>query len=101
MSEIHTERIAQDLRVLIRDTEDLLSATADQAGEKAREVRQRLQAALVNARESCRSFEVKAMDKAKEAAREADQVIRTHPYQSIGIALGVGVLVGLLLNRNR
>ncbi|MFM7102921.1 MAG: YqjD family protein [Verrucomicrobiota bacterium] len=101
MSEIHTERIAQDLRVLIRDTEDLLSATTDQAGEKAREVRQRLQAALANARESCRSMESKALDKAREAAREADQAIRTHPYQSIGVALGVGVLVGLLLNRQR
>jgi ElaB/YqjD/DUF883 family membrane-anchored ribosome-binding protein len=54
--------------------------------------------------------EVKAMlkraeEKTVERAKQADQVIRAHPYQSLGVAfgvaLGLGVLIGILVRRNR
>ena len=35
----------------------------------------------------------------REAAKATDQVIRGHPYESIGIALGVGLLIGVLAGR--
>ena len=36
---------------------------------------------------------------AKAAAKRADTVIRDHPYESIGIAFGIGLLVGVLVKR--
>ena len=42
----------------------------------------------------------RAEEKAVERAKAADKVIRTHPYQTIGIAFGVGLLVGFLARRN-
>jgi ElaB/YqjD/DUF883 family membrane-anchored ribosome-binding protein len=36
----------------------------------------------------------RAEEGARERARAADKVVRNHPYQSIGIALGLGVLIG-------
>lgn len=39
-------------------------------------------------------------EKAGVYARTADQKIRDNPYQAVGIAFGVGLIVGLLLTRN-
>ncbi len=41
----------------------------------------------------------RAEEKAVERAKAADKVIRTHPYQTIGIAFGLGLLVGFLARR--
>ena len=35
-------------------------------------------------------------DRAVSSARSTDEMVREHPYQSIGVMFGVGVLVGLL-----
>ena len=44
-----------------------------------------------------------AWDKGKETvkatAKKTDEAIRSHPYESIGIAFGVGVLIGVLIGR--
>ena len=40
-----------------------------------------------------------AEQKARERARAADKVVRDHPYQTIGVVLGVGVLIGALARR--
>lgn len=34
-----------------------------------------------------------------ERAKAADRVVRTHPYQTIGMAFGLGLLVGILARR--
>jgi len=38
-------------------------------------------------------------DKAADGVRVADQAVRENPYQAIGIAVGVGALIGFLLAR--
>lgn len=88
-------KLAGDLKAVVRDAEDLLKATAGQAGEKVSEVRHRLGAALESAKETCH----RVQDKTIEAAKATDKVIRTHPYESIGIAFGVGLLIGVLVTR--
>jgi ElaB/YqjD/DUF883 family membrane-anchored ribosome-binding protein len=41
----------------------------------------------------------RAEEKAVEQAKAADRVIREHPYHTVGIAFGLGVLIGVLLRR--
>ena len=41
----------------------------------------------------------RAQDQAVERAKQADRVIRDHPYQTIGIAFGLGLLIGVLARR--
>jgi len=93
--ELTRERLAEDLRTLVRDAEELLKSGAEQAGEKATELRARLQVSLDKAKETCHRLEGHAI----ESAKAADRVIRRHPYESMGIAFGVGVLLGVLINR--
>ncbi len=89
------EKIKQDLRVLVHDAEDLLKATAGDLSEKAKAARSRLSTALESAKVTCKRLE----EKTAAAAKATDRVIRQHPYQSIGIAFGVGLLIGFLIRR--
>ncbi len=91
--ELSTEQLLADLRRVVRDSEELLQATAGAAGDKASEVRERLVAALELAKRSC----VRLEEKAVEGAKAADRVVREHPYQSIGVAFGLGMLIGVLV----
>ena len=65
------------------------------AGDKVGEARKRLAAALENGKE----LYGRARDKAVEGVKATDQAVREHPYQAIGIALGVGALLGYLVAR--
>lgn len=94
-NEVSTERLVSDLKTVARDTEELIKASAGEAGDRAREVRARLTQALERARESCQRLQEKAV----AGAKATDKVIREHPYQSLGIAFSVGVLIGVLVNR--
>jgi ElaB/YqjD/DUF883 family membrane-anchored ribosome-binding protein len=37
--------------------------------------------------------------KSVEGAKVADRVVRDYPYETIGIALGLGLLIGILARR--
>jgi len=91
------EKVMEDLRTLVHDGEELLKAGASELGEKGLELRERLQAAVDRARVACQRLE----DRAIAGAKAADRTIHEHPYQAIGIALGVGLVVGLLAGRSR
>lgn len=93
------ERVYADLRALSTDAEELLKVTAHDMSDKAKEARARVTAALDRARVSCDSLQERTVASAKVAAQKADTVIRAHPYESIGIAFGIGLLLGVLVNR--
>ena len=95
MNEVSTERLIADLKTVARDAEELIKASAGEVGEKAREARARLTNAVESAKAACHRLEEKAV----AVAKATDKVIREHPYQSIGIAFGVGLLIGVLVTR--
>jgi ElaB/YqjD/DUF883 family membrane-anchored ribosome-binding protein len=86
---------SNEIGTLAEDARVLMAATADVAGEKVSEARMRLAAALERGKEICG----RVRDKAVEGAKVADHAVHEHPYQAIGIALGVGVLIGYLVAR--
>lgn len=89
------DKLVADFKAVARDAESLIKASADDLGEKAREARQRLDASLAAARQNFQ----KAEDKAWDGARATDEAIRQHPYESVGIAFGAGLLIGVLISR--
>ena len=94
-SEQANEQLTSDLKSVVQDAEELMKATAGQAGGKVNEVRSRLAAALESAKATCHRLEEKTI----AAAKATDRTIREHPYESIGIAFGLGLLVGVLVAR--
>ena len=90
-----TQAVRDDLGTLAEDARALLSATADVAGDKVSEARKRLTAAL----ESGKEMYGRVRDQAVEGAKATDKAVHEHPYKAMGIALGVGALVGYLVAR--
>jgi len=93
--DVTMSKLIQDFKVVVHDAESLLKASAGDLGEKAREARSRLAASLESAKGSFHKVEEKAV----AGAKATDKVIRDHPYESIGIAFGVGLLIGVLVTR--
>jgi ElaB/YqjD/DUF883 family membrane-anchored ribosome-binding protein len=94
-SQLRTDKLVQDLKNVVADAEDLMKATAGEVSEKAKEARDRLASALASARSSCSRIEEQAV----AGAKVADRAVRDHPYESIGVAFGIGMIIGVLLGR--
>ena len=93
--EKQTQAISDDMGTLAEDARALMTATADVAGEKVSEARQRLAAALERGKEMYGRVREKAVEKGKAV----DENVREHPYQAMGVAFGVGALIGYLVAR--
>ena len=86
--EAPADKFMEELRNVIADAEDLLRATADQTGPKVQEVRARAEESLRNAREHLQG-----------AGKHLDAQVREHPWAAVGVAVGIGLIVGVLLSR--
>ena len=87
-----TEEVGENL---MEDAQALLAATAHVAEEKVVEARKRLTAAIEKGKETWNNVQEKAI----AGAKATDQVIRDNPYKALGVALGVGAIIGYLLRR--
>ena len=99
--EVSKEKLMQDLRVVVADAEELLRATASQAGEKVSAARERIQENLVAAKERLAIAQQHVTAKAKQAARVTDEYVHENPWKAVGIAAGAGLIVGMLISRGR
>lgn len=91
----HNRSTHDEPETIMDNAQALLSATAHVAEEKVVEARKKLTAAIEKGKETWNSVQEKAV----AGAKATDQVIRANPYKSIGIAVGVGVIIGYLLRR--
>jgi ElaB/YqjD/DUF883 family membrane-anchored ribosome-binding protein len=99
MTQVSKEKLIADFKVVVADTEELLRSTAGQAGEKISELRAKAQDHLATAKAKLADAEAAIVDKAKEAGRVADDYVHDNPWSAVGIAAGVGFLIGLLVGR--
>jgi ElaB/YqjD/DUF883 family membrane-anchored ribosome-binding protein len=98
-TEASKDKLVADLKIVVADAEELLRATASQAGEKAVAARERIQASLAAAKIKLVEAERAALEKAKLAAKEADEYVHEHPWKAVGIAAAAGLVLGLLIGR--
>lgn len=93
------DKLMEDLRSVVEDAEDLLRATANQAGEGAAAARARIQESLQVAKARLVSAEGAVIDRAREAAKVTDEYVHENPWKAIGISACVGAIVGMLIAR--
>lgn len=86
---------ADDLRELLREAELALSDAGVQATDKVVELRERLRAAFAEGKNTVKHLTATA----RRQAAQADEMVRDNPYAAIGVATGLGLLVGCLLTR--
>lgn len=97
--DVNTDQLVADLKTVMEDAEALLKATSTLTGEKIQEVRARAEESLRQAKVRLTEVEEEAMRRAREIADAADEYVHENPWQSVGIAAGIGLVLGLLLAR--
>ena len=93
------DKLITDFKAVMADTEELLQATANQAGEKVTVARGRVQERLRSAREELDRAEAMVMNRTKAAARATDGYVHDNPWTIAGVCAGVGLLIGMLISR--
>ncbi|MCW2270522.1 DUF883 domain-containing protein [Pseudomonas sp. JQ170] len=88
-----------DFQALVRDTEKLLEHTATLAGDQADELRGQIHESLLRARETLQQTQDSVRERGEAALTATEDYVQSNPWQSIGIAAGVGFLIGLLASR--
>ena len=96
---VSKEKLAQDLKIVIADAEELLRATASQAGEKAAAARARIEASLATAKVKLSEAERALLEKTKQAAKATDEFVHDNPWRAVGIAAVAGLVLGVLISR--
>ncbi len=95
-TEASAEEMMQNLRALISEAEQVVSnGVSTTSSHVVADLRERLQ----NGVEKLNGYYDDAKERVSAGARRTDETIRAHPYESLAVALGVGVLIGALVRR--
>ncbi len=98
-TEATRQKLLTDVKTLMSDADEIVKAMASATGEKATELGDKLRVKLRSAKEKMGDVQEVVADKAKAAARATDDFVHDNPWQAVGIAAGIGFLLGLLINR--
>jgi ElaB/YqjD/DUF883 family membrane-anchored ribosome-binding protein len=100
MTDVTREKLIADFKVVLADAEELLKATATQTGDKAVELREKVTEHLKRAKYRIQEEQEKVVTRTKEVANATDDYVHENPWQAVGVAAGVGFLLGLLIGRS-
>lgn len=93
------EQLISDFKVVIADAEALIKATANQGGEAVSNLRAKAEESLAVAKEKLADAQDALIEKGRVAAKATDDYVHEKPWNAVGIAAGIGLLVGLLIGR--
>jgi ElaB/YqjD/DUF883 family membrane-anchored ribosome-binding protein len=91
------DKLIDDVKVLTKDVQDLLKVTASVVGERASDARSKVEASLKVAQEKLDAARETAKARGREAALATHEYVQDKPWNAVGIAAGVGLLIGLML----
>jgi ElaB/YqjD/DUF883 family membrane-anchored ribosome-binding protein len=97
--QINPENLISDFKALMADAEDLIKATAGHENGPLSAIRSKALDTLNTAKESIASVENTLTEKAKVVAEGADEFVHRNPWEAVGIAAGLGLLIGLFIRR--
>jgi hypothetical protein len=93
------DQLIGEFKSLMADAEALIQATEGHADSAIGSIRSKALETLASAKESLSGIEGQVSNKAKEAAASADDFVHRKPWEAVGLAAGLGLLIGLLIHR--
>jgi ElaB/YqjD/DUF883 family membrane-anchored ribosome-binding protein len=96
---VSADKLMEDQRLGVTDAEELLRATAGQAGEKVAAARARTAESIDAAKARIAQAGYAAAAQTREAAKVADDYVRDNPWTAIGVAAAFGVVIGMLIGK--
>lgn len=93
------DQLINEFKSLVADAEALIKATKDHPDETIGNLRNKALETISDAKEKISSIEGDLVDKAKVVAAGADDFVHRNPWEAIGVAAGLGLLIGLFIRR--
>lgn len=93
------DRLLEDLRLVVKDAEDLLRTTGQQVDEGYRLARARFESTLSTARTNLSDIEERVAEGTRDAIESTQQYVKENPWQAVGIGAVAGLAIGLLIGR--
>ena len=93
----HVQELLSELQALSIEAANVVK---EAAGEGAETALSALRSQFESAQDRFYDLYGQAKEKTIASAKYTDKAVRTHPYESIAIAAGIGLLVGLLIGRS-
>jgi ElaB/YqjD/DUF883 family membrane-anchored ribosome-binding protein len=93
------DQLIGEFKMLMADAEALIKATEDQSGETISSIRNKALETISGAKESLSNLEGTLTEKAKVVAEGADDFVHRNPWEAVGVAAGLGLLIGLFIRR--
>lgn len=97
--DISKEQLTNDFKVVLADAEALLKATADQGGDKVAEIRARVEDSISNVKNRIAETQEALIAQTRAAAKATDVYVHDNPWNAVGVAAGVGFVIGWLAGR--
>lgn len=94
---VSADKLMEDLRLVVTDAEELLRATAGQAGEKVAAARAKAEESIDAAKVRIAQAGYAAAAQTRVAAKAADDYVHDNPWTAVGVAAAVGVVIGMLI----
>ena len=98
-TQISSENLIGDFKALMADAEELIKATAVSDDGPLSAIRSKALDALNNAKETLSTVEGTVVEKAKVVAERTDEFVHRNPWEAVGVAAGLGLLIGLFIRR--
>ena len=98
-ADVTKEQLIHDFKVVVADAEALLKATAGEGGEALAAARSRAGESIAAAKAKMGEAEAALVAKTKAAAKATDEYVHVHPWQAIGVAAALGIVIGVLIGR--
>jgi ElaB/YqjD/DUF883 family membrane-anchored ribosome-binding protein len=94
-----SDQLIGEFKALMADAEALIKATEGHADGAIGSIRSKALETIAGAKESLAGIEGQLADKAKAAAASADDYVNRNPWEAVGVAAGLGLLIGLFIRR--
>ncbi|CDY73954.1 Probable transmembrane protein [Caballeronia glathei] len=93
------QKIIEDIKVLLNDSEELLRLSASLPGEGVDALRARLRDHVETARGALEDAQSSAQSRYRAGIDCTEKYVRENPWQAVGVAAGIGFFIGLLVSR--
>lgn len=101
MQKFDMQALVRDMNRMVADSERLVDAMAGEASDEIARARSKAEQSLKTARVHLDGSRASVLRRARTLARSTRQHVRNEPWKTLGIAAGVGLVVGLLLSRRQ
>lgn len=95
------DRLLDDIKMVLREAEELLRSTGQQAGEGYQVARERFESKLSSAKDSISELEEQLSVTARETMENTDRYVKENPWQAVAVGALAGIALGVAIGISR